>query len=62
MFNPFGPAVLAKVLDNIEESVRRAPRQVHLVYHAALEAHVIEANPNWNRVEQVGSIIHYSSA
>jgi predicted RNA methylase len=45
--NPFGPPVLEKALDNIEQSLRAAPRDFVLLYYHCNHADVLEARAGW---------------
>lgn len=42
--NPFDEVVMAKVVRNIETSLRKSPRQLHLIYGHPLQRGLIEAN------------------
>lgn len=41
--NPFDHVVMAKVVQNIEASLRRRPRQLHIIYGHPLQRQLIEA-------------------
>jgi hypothetical protein len=51
-FNPFGAPVLARVLDNIERSLRHAPREVYAIYVNPEQAHCFETRPLWQRTKR----------
>lgn len=42
LYNPFGPAVMAQVLENMKRSLEGAPRRAVIVYYNPLSASVIE--------------------
>lgn len=42
-YNPFGPVVLNKVLDNLEHSYMQTPRPLHVFYRNPVHASVIES-------------------
>lgn len=44
-FNPFGAPTLQAVLDGIEASLQRAPRQVTLIYYNAVHEPVLDGCP-----------------
>jgi hypothetical protein len=43
MFNPFGPAVLAPLMEGIRSSLRAHPRDAWLIYVSPFHAHLISA-------------------
>jgi SAM-dependent methyltransferase len=45
-YNPFGPEVLQKVLDNIRRSVEKHPREVLLIYRNPVHAELFDASAN----------------
>ncbi len=45
LFNPFLESGLARVIANLEQSLRTTPRPVAVLYHNPLLANVIEASP-----------------
>jgi SAM-dependent methyltransferase len=49
MFNPFPEVVLQQVLSNLEESLRRKPRQVRLVYSNPLHERTILASGTFTK-------------
>jgi hypothetical protein len=50
LFNPFGAPVLARVLDNVERSLRHRPRDVYAIYVNPEQAHCFESRPLWQRM------------
>ncbi|HEX4299998.1 MAG TPA: hypothetical protein VH327_03935, partial [Gammaproteobacteria bacterium] len=40
--NPFDDVVMSRVVKNIETSLRKKPRQMHIVYGNPLQRHLIE--------------------
>lgn len=42
-YNPFGPVVLNRVLDNLEQSHAQTPRSLHVFYRNPVHASVVEA-------------------
>jgi SAM-dependent methyltransferase len=52
MFNPFGPAVLLPVLQNLEASIARLPRDVVLLYMAPYYGGLIESETSLRLVSQ----------
>ena len=50
LFNPFGAPVLDRVLDNVERSLRRSPRDIYAIYVNPEQAHCFETRPNWQRM------------
>jgi SAM-dependent methyltransferase len=49
-FNPFGAPVLERVLDNVERSLFRAPREVCAIYVNPEQAHCFESRAHWRRL------------
>jgi hypothetical protein len=54
-FMPFGPQILGPVLDNIRQSLRRAPRELTILYayptDGAVPLHIMQPERPWLRVE-----------
>jgi hypothetical protein len=50
LFNPFGAPVLARVLDNVERSLRCAPRDIYAIYVNPEQAHCFEERLHWQRI------------
>ena len=50
LFNPLPEAGLGRVVGNLEGAVRRAPREVWVVYHNPLLEHVLESSAGFERV------------
>jgi hypothetical protein len=42
LFNPFGAVIVEAVLDHLQESLRRRPRKVWIIYHNPVFADLIE--------------------
>jgi hypothetical protein len=59
-FMPFGPQILGPVLDNIRESLRRAPRELTILYaypsYGAVPLHIMLPERPWLRAEPELSI------
>jgi hypothetical protein len=50
LFNPLPEAGLRRVILNIEESWKRAPRAIWVVYHNPLLEHILAESPNFGKV------------
>lgn len=50
LFNPFPEAGLRRVLEHLEQSLRRAPRAVYVLYHNPLLGHVLDENQALHRI------------
>ena len=44
LFNPFGAPVLSAVLDHLQESIRKRPRKVWIIYYNPVFADLVEEN------------------
>jgi hypothetical protein len=50
LFNPLPEAALAKLVGNLEQSLREHPRQLFVIYHNPLLGHVLAASKTLKRV------------
>lgn len=50
LFNPFDDVILGGVLDRVERSMDRAPRQTWIIYHNPLESACIDARVRFERI------------
>ena len=48
--NPFGPEVLRRALDNIEASLRAAPREFRLIYFHSNHVGVVREREDWEEI------------
>jgi SAM-dependent methyltransferase len=53
-YNPFGPEVLTKVLDNIRQSLVAQPREVLLIYRNPVHANVFDASESLSLCRATG--------
>jgi SAM-dependent methyltransferase len=52
LYNPFGRPVLARVLERLERSLERTPREVHLLYVNPVQADLLDRCAALRRVER----------
>ena len=50
LFNSLPEAALIEVLTNLNDSLRRCPRAVYLLYHNPLLEHVLTNNPAFTKI------------
>lgn len=53
LFNPFDETILARVLDNIEASIRKKPRRVLIIYYYPDYADVIDRRAGFSRIREL---------
>lgn len=61
LFNPFPAYVLQKVVNNLHESVRQAPREIYVIYNTPLEREVTEREPWLRKIAETFQYVIYSA-
>ena len=59
LFNPLPEAALRRVMGRLEESLRKAPRPIWIVYHNPVLEQVVSGSPGFERVSGTGSYSLY---
>ena len=49
LYNPFGPELIQRVVDNIEKTLAGGPRQLFVVYYNPVHSHCFDASPRLKR-------------
>jgi SAM-dependent methyltransferase len=52
LFNPFDDIILGKVLDNINASYKKNPRNIYLIYYIPYHSNIIEQKGNFTRSDR----------
>lgn len=61
-YNPFGEEVMRRVVANMEESLRRDPRDMYLIYLNPRHRSVIDVSERWIPLEVAASHVIYRAA
>jgi hypothetical protein len=60
-YNPFHEPVMARVIQNIEESLQKNPRQVYLIYYNPIARKPIDRSPRFRLIAEASTYCIYRS-